>query len=226
MRSFVENLRQLGEWKKVSVAMLEVNTRVAEASGGRHKRKVRFARRGMDMSSEGGKTVLICGRGVRLFPHGRARQSGDRTERGLRGIETEAKILVGVGREDVGRLIKQGPKEQLDLTTNTQPVMLTAGIACYRAWLADTGLVPSVVAGHSLGEYSALVAAGALTLADALPLVRFRAQAMHNFVDVSLDVALKGADIRDAPEFIDPDHVLGLRVFRFLPGRGGGQVGG
>jgi [acyl-carrier-protein] S-malonyltransferase len=86
--------------------------------------------------------------------------------------------------EDVGRLIKEGPKEQLDLTTNTQPVMLTAGIACYRAWLADTGLVPSVVAGHSLGEYSALVAAGALTLADALPLVRFRAQAMQDAVPV------------------------------------------
>ncbi|RQP21640.1 ACP S-malonyltransferase [Piscinibacter terrae] len=86
--------------------------------------------------------------------------------------------------EDIGRLIKEGPKEQLDLTTNTQPVMLTAGIACYRAWLADTGLVPAVVAGHSLGEYSALVAAGSLTLAQALPLVRFRAQAMQEAVPV------------------------------------------
>lgn len=86
--------------------------------------------------------------------------------------------------EDVGRLIQQGPKEQLDLTTNTQPVMLTAGVACYRAWLAETGLEPSVVAGHSLGEYSALVAAGALTLRDALPLVRFRAQAMQEAVPV------------------------------------------
>ena len=86
--------------------------------------------------------------------------------------------------EDVARLIREGPKEQLDLTTNTQPVMLTAGIACYRAWAADTGLVPSVLAGHSLGEYTALVAAGALTLADALPLVRFRAQAMQDAVPV------------------------------------------
>jgi [acyl-carrier-protein] S-malonyltransferase len=86
--------------------------------------------------------------------------------------------------EDVARLIQAGPKEQLDLTTNTQPVMLTAGIACYRAWLADTGLQPAAVAGHSLGEYSALVAAGALTLADALPLVRFRAQAMQEAVPV------------------------------------------
>jgi [acyl-carrier-protein] S-malonyltransferase len=86
--------------------------------------------------------------------------------------------------EDVGQLIHAGPKEQLDLTTNTQPVMLTAGIACYRAWIAETGLVPSVVAGHSLGEYSALVVAGALTLAAALPLVRFRAQAMQDAVPV------------------------------------------
>ena len=84
--------------------------------------------------------------------------------------------------EDIGRLIHEGPKDQLDLTTNTQPVMLTAGIACYRAWMAETGLQPAVVAGHSLGEYSALVVAGALTLADALPLVRFRAQAMQDAV--------------------------------------------
>jgi [acyl-carrier-protein] S-malonyltransferase len=86
--------------------------------------------------------------------------------------------------QDVTRLIREGPKEQLDLTTNTQPVMLTAGIACYRAWRAEGGAEPAVVAGHSLGEYSALVAAGALTLADALPLVRFRAQAMQDAVPV------------------------------------------
>ena len=65
---------------------------------------------------------------------------------------------------DMARLIHDGPKDELDLTTNTQPVMLTAGIACYRAWLAETQAAPSVVAGHSLGEYSALVAAGALRL--------------------------------------------------------------
>jgi [acyl-carrier-protein] S-malonyltransferase len=88
--------------------------------------------------------------------------------------------------EDVGRLIHEGPKEQLDLTTNTQPVMLTAGVACFRAWLQETGLVPDVVAGHSLGEYSALVAADALTLADALPLVRLRAQAMQDAVPVGV----------------------------------------
>ncbi len=88
--------------------------------------------------------------------------------------------------EDVARLIHAGPKEQLDLTTNTQPVMLTAGVACYRAWLAETQRAPSVVAGHSLGEYSALVAAGVLTLGDALPLVRFRAQAMQEAVPVGV----------------------------------------
>ncbi|MCO5124867.1 MAG: ACP S-malonyltransferase [Rhizobacter sp.] len=86
--------------------------------------------------------------------------------------------------EDVAALIHDGPKEKLDLTTNTQPVMLTAGIACYRAWQAETGLAPAIVAGHSLGEYSALVAAGALNLADALPLVRFRAKAMQDAVPV------------------------------------------
>ena len=84
--------------------------------------------------------------------------------------------------EDVGALIHAGPKEQLDLTTNTQPVMLTAGIACWRALHAETGLTPAAVAGHSLGEYAALVAANVLSLADALPLVRFRAQAMQEAV--------------------------------------------
>lgn len=86
--------------------------------------------------------------------------------------------------EDMARLIAQGPKEALDLTTNTQPAMLVAGIACHRAWLAETGAAPAAVAGHSLGEYAALVAAGSLTLADALPLVRFRAQAMQDAVPV------------------------------------------
>jgi [acyl-carrier-protein] S-malonyltransferase len=93
----------------------------------------------------------------------------------------EASAALG---EDVGRLIHDGPKEALELTTNTQPVMLTAAIACYNAWRAEGGAEPAAVAGHSLGEYSALVAAGALTLADALPLVRFRAQAMQQAVPV------------------------------------------
>ena len=88
--------------------------------------------------------------------------------------------------EDVGRLIREGPKEALELTTNTQPVMLTAAIACLNAWRAEGGPEPAAVAGHSLGEYSALVAAGAMTLADALPLVRHRAQAMQEAVPVGV----------------------------------------
>ncbi len=91
----------------------------------------------------------------------------------------EASSVLG---EDVARLIREGPKERLELTTNTQPVMLTAGLACYRAWLAHTGIAPAVFAGHSLGEYTALVACGSLAFADALPLVRFRAQAMQDAV--------------------------------------------
>ena len=70
---------------------------------------------------------------------------------------------------DLGKLINEGPKESLDLTTNTQPVMLTAAVACYRAWIAAGGALPSVVAGHSLGEYSALVAAGVIAFKDAVP---------------------------------------------------------
>jgi [acyl-carrier-protein] S-malonyltransferase len=86
--------------------------------------------------------------------------------------------------EDVAKLVREGPKEALALTTNTQPVMLVAGVAAYRAWRAEGGAVPAVVAGHSLGEYSALVASGVLTLAQAAPLVRFRAQAMQDAVPV------------------------------------------
>jgi [acyl-carrier-protein] S-malonyltransferase len=85
---------------------------------------------------------------------------------------------------DLGKLIAEGPKEELDLTANTQPVMLTAAVALYRAWLAAGGKLPSLVAGHSLGEYSALVAAGVIGFKDAVPLVRFRAQAMQQAVPV------------------------------------------
>lgn len=111
----------------------------------------------------------------------------------VRDTLVEASDALG---EDVARLIAEGPKEALDLTTNTQPVMLTAGVACLRAWLAETGLQPAVVAGHSLGEYTALVAAGALSLKDALPLVRFRAQAMQEAVPVGVGgmAAILGMD--------------------------------
>ncbi len=98
--------------------------------------------------------------------------------------------------QDIGLLIREGPKEALALTSNTQPVMLVAGIAAYRAWLSETGQEPNVVAGHSLGEYAALVAAGVLSLAQAAPLVRFRAQAMQDAVPVGVGAmaAILGMD--------------------------------
>lgn len=83
---------------------------------------------------------------------------------------------------DLWKLVSEGPAEELDKTTNTQPVMLTAGIATYRLFLAAGGRPPDVAAGHSLGEYTALTAAGVLSLAQALPLVRLRAQAMQEAV--------------------------------------------
>lgn len=142
----------------------------------------------------------------------------------VREAVAEASDALG---EDVGALIHNGPKEALALTTNTQPVMLVAGVAAYRAWLAEGGAVPSVVAGHSLGEYSALVVAGVLTLAQAAPLVRFRAAAMQSAVPVGVgamaailglasDQVIKGcqdataffeagsADVVEAVNFNDP----------------------
>jgi [acyl-carrier-protein] S-malonyltransferase len=98
--------------------------------------------------------------------------------------------------EDVVKLIKEGPKEALALTTNTQPVMLVAGVAAYRVWMSEVGVAPLALAGHSLGEYSALVAAGVLTLSQAAPLVRFRAQAMQDAVPVGVGAmaAILGMD--------------------------------
>lgn len=84
--------------------------------------------------------------------------------------------------QDLWALVTQGPQDDLDLTVNTQPAMLTAGVAVWRAWRAAGGATPSVMAGHSLGEYTALVAADALAFHDAVPLVRFRAQAMQEAV--------------------------------------------
>ena len=98
--------------------------------------------------------------------------------------------------EDLATLIHEGPKEALGLTTNTQPVMLVAGVAAYRVWMAEVGVAPLAVAGHSLGEYAALVAAGVLTLAQATPLVRLRAQAMQDTVPVGVGAmaAILGMD--------------------------------
>jgi [acyl-carrier-protein] S-malonyltransferase len=129
--------------------------------------------------------------------------------------------------EDLADLIRSGPKEQLDLTTNTQPVMLTAGVACFRAWMAETGHRPAIVAGHSLGEYSALVSAEALSLSDAVPLVRFRAEAMQEAVPVGVgamaailgldaeavvaacvDAARESGEIVEAANFNDPKQTV------------------
>jgi [acyl-carrier-protein] S-malonyltransferase len=104
--------------------------------------------------------------------------------------------------QDMAQLIHEGPKEALALTTNTQPAMLVAGVAAFRAWRAEGGAAPAVVAGHSLGEYSALVASGVLTLAQAAPLVRFRAQAMQDAVPVGVGAmaAILGLDAQKVIE--------------------------
>lgn len=97
----------------------------------------------------------------------------------IRATFDEASAALG---EDLWEMAAEGPAERLSLTTNTQPLMLTAGVAVYRSWIKRTGRQPDVVAGHSLGEYAALVAAGVLALKDAVPLVRLRAQAMQEAV--------------------------------------------
>ena len=111
----------------------------------------------------------------------------------VRDTFAEASAALG---DDLWQLVEEGPAEALNLTTNTQPVMLTAGVAVYRAWLASGGAKPAVMAGHSLGEYTALVAAGALAFADAVPLVRFRAQAMQDAVPAGVGAmaAIMGGD--------------------------------
>lgn len=128
-------------------------------------------------------------------------------------------------KQDLWQLVTQGPAEELNLTVNTQPVMLTAGVAVYRAWNAAGGMVPAVMAGHSLGEYTALVASGALSLAEALPLVRYRAQSMQEAVaegvggmaailglddDVVRSVCLEaaGGEVLEAVNYNSPGQVV------------------
>ena len=101
---------------------------------------------------------------------------------GLPEVDAVRAEAVGVLGEDFLKILDEGPAEQLNLTVNTQPAMVTAAITAYRAWRALGGPAPEIVAGHSLGEYSALVAAGALKFGDTLPLVRFRAQSMQEAV--------------------------------------------
>jgi [acyl-carrier-protein] S-malonyltransferase len=111
----------------------------------------------------------------------------------VRETFVEASQVLG---QDLWALVHDGPAEVLNQTVNTQPVMLTADVAVYRAWRAAGGAEASVMAGHSLGEYAALVAAGAIAFADALPLVRFRAQAMQDAVPqgVGAMAAIMGLD--------------------------------
>ena len=101
---------------------------------------------------------------------------------GLPEVDAVRKDVADVLGNDFLSLLDEGPAEKLSLTVNTQPAMVTAGYLAYRAWIASGGPRPAMVAGHSLGEYTALVAAGALTFRDCLPLVRFRAQAMQEAV--------------------------------------------
>ena len=112
---------------------------------------------------------------------------------GVRETFAQGSELLGT---DLWKLTAEGPAEELNLTTNTQPVMLVAGVALYRAWQARHGSAPAIMAGHSLGEYTALVASGALDYADAVPLVRFRARAMQEAVPAGVGAiaAIVGMD--------------------------------
>ncbi len=112
---------------------------------------------------------------------------------GVRDTFSEASDAIG---RDLWKIVEQGPADDLNLTINTQPVMLTAGIALHRAWNAENGTRPAISAGHSLGEYSALVAGGAVAFADAVSLVHFRAQAMQEAVPAGVGAmaAILGLD--------------------------------
>lgn len=144
---------------------------------------------------------------------------GDHPE--VREVLHEASEALG---ENLAQLIKDGPKEALALTTNTQPVMLVAGVAAYRVWMSEVGEAPKAVAGHSLGEYTAMVAAGALTLTQAVPLVRFRAQAMQQAVPVGtgamaailgMDAAKVIAGCAEAAQSFGPDSAEVVEAVNF-----------
>ncbi len=122
---------------------------------------------------------------------------------GLPGVEE----VISEARDALGaqfiQLLEEGPAEKLNLTVNTQPAMVTAGTAAYRAWRALGGPAPDLVAGHSLGEYTALVSAGAIAFRDCLPLVRFRAQSMQEAVPegqgaMAAILMLEDAEVRAA----------------------------
>lgn len=116
----------------------------------------------------------------------------------IRSTFDEASATLG---QDLWQLVAEGPAEALTQTVNTQPLMLTAGVAAYRLWLDKGGRLPAMVAGHSLGEYAALVAAGVIDFKDAVPLVRLRATAMQAAVPV-------GAGAMAAILNLDDDKIL------------------
>lgn len=118
----------------------------------------------------------------------------------VRDTYKEASDLLGF---DLWEMTQNGPEDALNETLNTQPAMLTAGVATFRAWLEQGGAMPAIVAGHSLGEYSALVAAGALEFAAAVPLVRRRAELMQNAVPA-------GEGAMAAILGLDDDAVVGV----------------
>lgn len=140
----------------------------------------------------------------------------------VRDTFTEASDIL---KQDLWQLVAEGSDADLNATMNTQPIMLTAGVAVYRAWQSQSGAKPALMAGHSLGEYTALVAAGAIQFADALPLVRYRAQCMQQAVpegvggiaailglddDVVHAVCMEGAqgEVLEAVNFNSPGQVV------------------
>jgi [acyl-carrier-protein] S-malonyltransferase len=140
----------------------------------------------------------------------------------VRDTFTEASDVL---KQDLWQLVAEGSDADLNATVNTQPIMLTAGVAVYRAWQSQSGAKPAIMAGHSLGEYTALVAAGALSFVDALPLVRFRAQCMQQAVpdgvggiaailgledDAVRAVCIEGAqgEVLEAVNFNSPGQVV------------------
>jgi [acyl-carrier-protein] S-malonyltransferase len=140
----------------------------------------------------------------------------------VRDTFTEASDVL---KQDLWQLVAEGGDADLNATVNTQPIMLTAGVAVYRAWQSQNGAKPAIMAGHSLGEYTALVAAGALSFADALPLVRFRAQCMQQAVPEGVggiaailgledeavrEVCIEGAqgEVLEAVNFNSPGQVV------------------
>src|SRR4030067_3461431 len=128
-------------------------------------------------------TALIMTKFAFVFPgqgsQSRGMMNGYADFPAVRNTFAEASDVL---EQDLWQMVTEGSDAELNSTVNTQPVMLTAGVAVYRAWQSQNGAKPAIMAGHRLGGYTALVSAGALRFADALPLVRYRAQCMQQAV--------------------------------------------